>query len=204
MTHARPARYVARSDGQPADRACPAGICPEAADQLTGYRLPERTLAALARMVPSRQIAAASVMVRQNNCSGDFARALLAATPAVLRADDPRGRQSDRGGARRLAAMERELVRRQLAAQQLAAGYYEDLLLLALTASFVRGLMRNDVVRLWLQSRYTGNAITLERMASRSDSARRPKRPMKLPYTHGSAGLRSVRTQEGGSREDSR
>ncbi|PRX31673.1 hypothetical protein B0G75_105463 [Paraburkholderia sp. BL18I3N2] len=188
MTHARPARYVARSDRQSADRACPPGICPEAADQLTGYRLPERTHTALARMVPSRQVAVASVMVRQNNCSGDFARALLAATPAGLRADDPRGRQSDREGVRRLADMERGLIRVQLVAQELAAGYYDDLFLLALTASFVGSWMRNDVVRLWLQSRYPGNAVTLGRMASRSECARHAKRPMKLAYTPVSAG----------------
>jgi hypothetical protein len=139
-------------------------------------------------MVPSRQVAVASVMVRQNNCSGDFARALLAATPAGLRADDPRGRQSDRDGVRRLAAMERGLIRAQLAAQELAAGYYDDLFLLALTASFVGSWMRNDVVRLWLQSRYPGNAVTLGRMASRSECARHAQRPMKLAYAPVSTG----------------
>lgn len=182
VTHARPARYVARSDGESATRARRAGLCPEAAGQMIGYRLPERTLAALARMVPSRQVAAASVMVRQNNCSGDLARALLAATPAGLRVDDPRGRQSDRDGVRRLAAMERALVRLQATTQELAAGYSDDLLLLALTAGLVRGWMRNYVVRAWLQSHYAGNAVTLERMGSRSGCVRQAKRPMKLPW----------------------
>ena len=86
----------------------------------------------------------------------------------------------------------------QLAAQELAAGYYDDLLLLALTASFVRNWMRNDVVKLWLQSRYPGNAVTLGRMASRSESARQAKRPMKLSYTPVSAGSRPVRARRSG------
>jgi hypothetical protein len=133
-------------------------------------------------MVPSRQVASASVMVRQNNCTGDLARALLAATPAGLRADDPRGRQSDRDGVRRLVAMEGGLVRMQGIAQDLAAGYHSDLVVLALTASLVRGWMGNDVVRGWLQSHYAGNAVTLERIASRSEGARHAKRPMKLPW----------------------
>jgi hypothetical protein len=193
VTTARPARYVAPSGGPSADHACPAGICPEAAALLGGYRLPERTRAALVRVVPSRQVVAASVMVRQNNCSGDLACALLAATPARLRADDPRGRQSDRDGVRRLAAMERGLVRLQMTAQELAAGYHADLVLLALTTSLVRGWMRNDVVRAWLQSRCAGNAVTLERLASRSEGARPAERPMKLPWSPARAESRPLR-----------
>ncbi|HEX7911690.1 MAG TPA: hypothetical protein VF534_26850 [Paraburkholderia sp.] len=81
----------------------------------------------------------------------------------------------------------------QLSAQELAAGYHDDLLLLALTASFVRGWMRNEVVRLWLQSHYAGHAATLGRMAARSDSARQAKRPMKLSWAPASAGSQPVR-----------
>lgn len=56
--------------------------------------------------------------------------------------------------------MERGLVRMQLAAQDLAAGYYDDLLLFAPTASFVRGWMGNEVVRGRLQSRHSSNFRT--------------------------------------------
>lgn len=183
MTSARPARYVARIDGELAGRECLVGVCPEVASGLTGYRLPERTVVALTRMVPSRQVAAANIMVRQNNVSGDFARALLAATPGCQRADDPRGRQSNRDRARLLAEMERGLVGMQETARDLAAGYHDDLFFLALIASFVRGWMEDDVVRDWLGSQYAGNAATLERIASASDCAKKAKRPMKLAYS---------------------
>lgn len=182
MTNARPARFVARTESAPGRPANPAGVCPEALAQLNGYRLPDRTVAALQRMGSSRQVAAARVMVGQDNCSGDLARALLAATPASLRVDDPRGRQSDCKSARLLSAMEKGLVQMQDAARTQMSGYHEDLYCLALTASFVRGWICDDVVSAWLQLHYPGSACTLVQLASVSDMATIPKRPMRLPY----------------------
>lgn len=80
---------------------------------LAGYRLPGRTTSALRQMTGPRQLAAAHVMAGANNSSGDLARALLAATPASQRADDPRGRQSDRHRARLLSGMEKGLTHMQ-------------------------------------------------------------------------------------------
>ncbi|WP_408339540.1 plasmid partitioning protein RepB C-terminal domain-containing protein [Paraburkholderia agricolaris] len=182
MTNARPARFVARAESARAWPANPAGVCPEALAQLNGHRLPDRTVAALQRMGSSRQVAAARVMVGQDNCSGDLARALLAATPASLRVDDPRGRQSDCKSARLLSAMERGLVQMQDAARTQMSGYHDDLYCLALTASFVRSWICEDVVRTWLQLHYPGAAHTLAQLAAVSDRATVPKRPMRLPY----------------------
>ena len=182
MTTARPARFVARAVETSAGLADPAGICPEALALLAGYRLPDRTVAALRRMVTVRQLAAALVMVGANNCSGDLARALLAATPASQRADDPRGRQSDRHCARLLSGMEKGLTQMQETVQSLTPGYHDDLCSLALAASFVRGWMRDDVVTAWLQSHAPGTAATLGHLVSASEAATAPKRRMKLPY----------------------
>lgn len=182
MTTARPARFVARAAETPTGRAAPAGICPEALALLAGYRLPDRTVAALTRMVTVRQLAAVLVMVGANNCSGDLARALLAATPASQRADDPRGRQSDRHRARLLSGMENGLTHMQETVQSLTPGYHDNLCCLALAASFVRGWMRDDVVTAWLQSHAPGTAATLGHLVSASEAATAPKRRMKLPY----------------------
>jgi len=182
MTNARPARFVAHTESAPGRPANPAGVCPEALAKLNGYRLPDRTVAALQRMGSSRQVAAARVMVGQDNCSGDLARALLAATAASLRVDDPRGRQSDCKSARLLSAMEKGLVRMQDAARTQMSGYHEDLYCLALTASFVRGWICDDVVSAWLQLHYPGTTCALVQLASVSDMATIPKRPMRLPY----------------------
>ncbi|CAB3718448.1 hypothetical protein LMG24238_04667 [Paraburkholderia sediminicola] len=182
MTTARPARFVARAVESSTGPAGPAGICPEALALLAGYRLPDRTVAALRRMVTLRQLAAALVMVGEDNCSGDLARALLAATRASQRADDPRGRQSDRHRARLLSRMEKGLTHMQETVRFLTPSYHDDLCCLALAASFVRGWMRDDVVTAWLQSHTPGAATTLGRLVSASETATAPKRRMKLPY----------------------
>lgn len=182
MTTARPARFVARAAETSTGRVAPPGICPEALALLAGYQLPDRTVAALRRMVTVRQLAAALVMVGANNCSGDLARALLAATPASQRADDPRGRQSDRHRARLLSGMEKGLTRMQETVQSLTPGYHDDLCSLALAASFVRGWMRDDVVTEWLHSHSPSAAATLAQLISASETATAPKRRMKLPY----------------------
>jgi hypothetical protein len=182
MTTGRPARFVARvvevADGQ----AAPAGICPEALAVLAGYRLPERTTSALRRMKDPRQLAAARVMAGADNCSGDLARALLAATPASQRADDPRGRQSDRLGVKLLSGLEKGLTHMQETVQFLTPGYHDDLYCLALAASFVRGWMQDDVVTAWLLAHAPGAAAALGDLVSVSEKASAPRRTMKLPY----------------------
>lgn len=182
MTATRPARFVARVVEISTERATPVGICPEALALLAEYRLPDRTVAALRRMVTLRQLAAALVMIGADNCSGDLARAFLAVTPASQRADDPRGRHSDRHRARLLSGMEKGLTRMQETVRSLRPCYHEDLYCLASTASFVRGWMRDDVVTAWLQSHNPGAAATLGQLAAASETATAPKRRMKLPY----------------------
>ena len=150
---------------------------------LVGYRLPVRTTSALGRMTAPRQLAAARVMAGANNCSGDLARALLAATPASQRADEPRGRQSDRRRARLLSGMEKGLTHMQETVRSLTPRYDDDLYCLAVTASFVRGWMRDDVVMAWLHSHAPGAFATLQIEVRRaSEAATVPKRRMKLPY----------------------
>ena len=182
MTTARPARFVARAVESAPGLVGPAGICPEALALLAGYRLPDRTVAALRRMIAPRQLATALVMVGANNCSGDLARALLAATHASQRADDPRGRQSDRHCARLLSGMEKGLTHMQETVRFLTPSYHDDLCSLALAASFVRGWMRDDVVTEWLHSHSPSAAATLAQLISASETATAPKRRMKLPY----------------------
>jgi hypothetical protein len=183
MTQARPARFIRRSNATQAGCERPPEICAEAFDLLVGQSLPKRTVAALARMTPARQIAAAQTMAAVDNLSGDFARALLAATPSSERVDDARGRQSHPDCAARLAGMERGLVQMQLEAAELRSHYDDDLLHLALAASYVRGWMRNEVVTTWLRSHHPKFTIVLDRLANAADFAIEPRRPMRLPYS---------------------
>lgn len=183
MTQARPARFIRRSNAARAGCERPPEICEEAFALVAGQTLPKRTVAALARMTPGRQVATAQTMVAVDNLSGDFARALLAATPSNERSDDARGRQSHPDCAGRLARMERGLVQMQFEAAELRSHYDDDLFHLALAASHVRGWMRNEVVTTWLYSHHPEFAVVLDRLVKAADFAIEPGRPMRLPYS---------------------
>ncbi len=183
MTQARPARFIRRSNAAQAGCERPSEICAEAFELFVGQTLPKRTVAALARMTPARQVATARTMVAVDNLSGDFARALLAATPSSERTDDARGRQSHPDCAARLAGMERGLVQMQLEAAELRSHYDDELFHLALAASYVRGWMRNEVVTTWLRSHHPKFTIVLDRLAKAADFAAQPRRSMRLPYS---------------------
>lgn len=187
MTQARPARFVRRSNAVQTGCERPPEICAAAYALVVGQTLPKRTVAALARMTPVRQVAATQTMVAVDNLCGDFARALLAATPSSERVDDARGRQSHPDFAARLAGMERGLVQMQLEAAELRSHYDDDLFHLALAASYVRGWMRNEVVTTRLGSHHPKFSIVLDRLAKATDFAIEPGRPMRLPYSPGAS-----------------
>ncbi|NPT67394.1 hypothetical protein GS910_24655 [Paraburkholderia sp. RL16-012-BIC-B] len=183
MTQARPARFIRRSNAARTECERPAELCAEAFALVVGQTLPKRTIAALARMTPARQVITARTMVAVDNLSGDFARALLAATPSSERVDDARGRQSHPDFAGRLARMEQGLVQMQVEAAELRSHYDDDLFHLAVAASYVRGWMRNKVVTTWLYSHHAEFAVVLDRLAKAADFAIEPRRPMRLPYS---------------------
>jgi hypothetical protein len=183
IMHARPARFIRRSSGSRGECQKPPEICDEAFALVARQILPKRTVVALGRMVPTRQVAAVRMMVTLANLSGDLARALLAATPSIERCDDPRGRQSQAVCAGRLAKMERSLVQMQLEAAELRSHYDHDLLYLALASSFVRNWMGNEVVDAWLHSHHPEFYIKLKSLVKAANFAIEPGRPMKLPYS---------------------
>jgi hypothetical protein len=86
MTQARPARFICRSNDSRGGRESVTALCEEAVALVVGLTLPKRTVAALGRMVPARQVAAVRIMVAVNNLSGDFARS-PAGSDACQRAD---------------------------------------------------------------------------------------------------------------------
>ncbi|WNC95042.1 hypothetical protein RI103_34775 [Paraburkholderia sp. FT54] len=183
VTQAQPARFMHRSPKVGDEEKSPPGICEEAFVLFAPLVLPKRTVAALVRMVPTRQIAAVAVMNAVDNFSGDFARALLAATPASKRADDARGRQSHAECAARLARLELGLVQLQREAAELRSQYEADLVQLALTASFVRDWMKNKVVAEWIHLHHPDFAAVLENLVKASECAVVPGRKMKLAFS---------------------
>ena len=132
------------------------GICPDAADLLKDTDCPLTVFDTLRRMAPLRQIEAAELMVGQNNFSGMFAKALLAATPEKLLIE-PR---KIRAGAinavtsEQIARMERELASLQTQVKSVEETYGIDNLHLTVARGYVRKLLANGRVTRWLSQRH--------------------------------------------------
>ena len=173
-------RFICRtvSSGNPV----PVNLCPEAAAMVAEQRLPARTRQALEKMSPARQVEAVSMMVRQDNLTGDFARALLAATPASMRIDAAHGHVSHPDCVRRLGRITQRLTAAQQDAQCLRSRHDENLLLLTLAAGWARGWVRDAVIAQWLKARRPDYAAVLERLVQDADYAIVPGRRMKLAY----------------------
>lgn len=126
------------------------GICKEAVEILKDMPCPLIAFDMLRQMVPIRQVEAAELIVGQNNFTGMFAKALLAATP-----DDqlivPRRRVSDRGAStEQIGRMERELARLQVQVKSIEDSYGTDNLHLTVARGYVRSLLNNARVVRWL------------------------------------------------------
>ncbi|MGF6725212.1 hypothetical protein P3T43_004583 [Paraburkholderia sp. GAS41] len=147
-----------------------------------GTRLPVRTIGAITQMTPARQFVVVKLMCACNNFGGDFARALLSATPrAQMIASGPHKRSGgDR--ARRFAGAECQLLEMLERAKNLATGYNIELVYLAVAGSAVRSWLLNDDVVAWIASRYPMYLPNLMRLAGNADEAKEAKRPMTLPY----------------------
>ena len=106
----------------------------------------------LRRMMPLRQIEAVELMAGQNNFSGVFAKALLAATPEKLLV---KSAKSSNGAEQpitsdQIARMERELASLQTQVKSVEETYGIDNLHLTVVLGYIRKLMANTRVTRWL------------------------------------------------------
>lgn len=178
---ARTPRFICRTVG-PTDNAPPGNLCQEAIAVVAGQALPVRTLRALGAMVAVQQVHILSIMLRQNNLTGDFARALLAATPVNLRTDARRLCRASPDCNRRLARAVRRLTAAQQEAEPLRVRHDDNLLVLALAAGWARTWVRDEVIALWLASHRPAELAILKRIVDDADFAVAPRRHLKLPY----------------------
>jgi hypothetical protein len=181
-TCAVPAKQDTGSDTAPFTQGKAVDAPEDAAAILAGQALPVRTIHALDRMVPARRSAIANLMSAVGNLTGDFARALLAATPEGMRATVARSQRVDNSHARSFARIEKRLMGLHTKNQMLSAGHNDNLRCLAVCASYVRGWTHNRHVLAWLRLHYPVHAASLEQIAEEADCAKEPKRAMKLPY----------------------
>ncbi|MFM0204694.1 hypothetical protein PQR53_33195 [Paraburkholderia fungorum] len=162
--------------------------------------LPARTVQALARMAPSRRSAVIAVMKLVDNFTGDFACALLAATPAGERSCVVQTQRSDILRMRSFARSEKRLIGLHARSQVLCVSHADNLVGLAVCISFVRTWIRSPDVLAWLRVAHPHHLASLERIVGAADAAREPGRPMKLPFSPGRqsvAGKRTMKAPQG-------
>ncbi|WP_434108157.1 hypothetical protein [Paraburkholderia caffeinilytica] len=177
-----PANRGTDSDNAHCTQGTPIGAPEDASAILAGQTLPVRTIRALDRMAPLRRAAVANLMGTLDNVTGDFAHALLAATPAGLRVVARRSQRVDRRRVQRFARLEKRLLAAHVKNQLLSAGHNDNLRYLAVCISFIRGWTSSDGILVWLRLRYPIQTASLERMVKEADCATEWKRAMKLPY----------------------
>ena len=166
------------------------GICPEAYELLASKVCPGTTFAALRRMTAMRQLEAAELMCGQNNFGSTFARAILAAsTPEQLVTKRRSAQHTHNELAAQLARMERELGKLQIRVGGTEEMYGIEHLHLAVTSSYIANLMRNVSIATWLRLRFPEYFAQMERSAKQMESAKEPRRTMKLPYERKSKSL---------------
>ncbi|MGF6900378.1 hypothetical protein [Paraburkholderia sp. GAS348] len=186
-TRAVPAKQDTGSDTTPYKQGNAVDASEDAAAIPAGQTLPARTIQALGRMVPVRRTAVANLMNAVDNLTGDFAHALLAATPEGMRVTVARSERVDSSRARSFARIEKRLMGLHAKNQMLSAGHNDNLRYLAVCASYVRGWTHNRHIVAWLRLHYPVHAASLEQIAQEADCAKEPKRAMKLPYPTESA-----------------
>ena len=153
------------------------GISPGAVELLKDVQCPAIVFDLLRQMLPTRQVEAAELMIGQNNFSGQFARALLGATPDKLLVKSQKRAANAGSSADQLARMEHELARLQIQVKSVEDTYGVDNLHLTVARGYVRSLLSNPRIVRWIDQHrpeYLGElqAIAeIEAIAATADAA---------------------------------
>jgi hypothetical protein len=127
------------------------GICPEAADLLRDKQIALTGFQILKKMKPMRQIEAAELMVAMNKYTVNYARSLLAATPAS-ELKDPEKPKAVRGISRQqLELMERESANLERELRLVEDTYGTDHLDLVLGRGYVSKLISNARITRYIE-----------------------------------------------------
>ncbi|MGD9294823.1 MAG: plasmid partitioning protein RepB C-terminal domain-containing protein [Roseobacter sp.] len=127
------------------------GICPEAAELLKDKQVALTGFRVLKKMKPLRQIEAAQLMVAMNKFTVNYARSLLAATPAS-ELKDPEKPKGLKGLSRQqLELMERESANLERELRLVEDTYGRDHLDLVLARGYVSKLITNARITRYLE-----------------------------------------------------
>jgi hypothetical protein len=143
-------------------------------------RLPDRTVASLARMNSFRQGKVLALMQRTGCFTGDFAIALLAATPARELADGESVIHRNSRFAANLTRYERRLEVALRVIEVLAPDYPLMLVERTLQVAFGRHLLAIGPARDWLRQRAPLSLEVLQDAGVAAEPARRPRRHIRV------------------------
>ncbi len=144
------------------------GICPEAVELLKDAPAPRAVFRVLKRMVPLRQIEAATLVTELGKYSGRYAEALLAATPDnQLLARRQTHPSPLRGGLKRVALLEGEA--RNIETQYRAAedAYAQSQLDLVVARAYASRLLDNTEVLRYLSRHHIDLLAGMQRICAR-------------------------------------
>ncbi len=128
------------------------GICDEAADLLKDKIIAGGVFAVLKRMIPMRQIEAATLMNDANNYGITYAKAILGGTPKEQLKDPSKPKQIKGLDPERMARMEAEMTSLQREYRLIEEGYGIDVLNLTLAKGYLTSLLENKRI-----AKYLGN-----------------------------------------------
>jgi len=130
------------------------GISSEAAELLKNAHMSPNAIRILRKMKPSRQVEVSEIMIAAHNTTVPFAKALLAATPAVQLVDSERKKQDMGLSPEEMARMERET---QLLARDIKLvkeSYGRDTLNLVLACGYLSRMLEYGKVVRFLSNQY--------------------------------------------------
>lgn len=130
------------------------GICPEAVALLKEKRATANALRHFRKVKPMRQIEMAELMRASNNFSVQYAKCLLAATPAEQLVDPEEGKQIDGLSSVDVARMEREMDCISEDFKQLEDTYGKNVLKLVVVVGYIKSLIDNARVVRYLAQHY--------------------------------------------------
>ncbi|PRY05996.1 recombinase family protein [Paraburkholderia sp. BL25I1N1] len=164
----------ASTDGQIGERSSGNAVC------LYPESLPRLTVNVLQRMSSARADSAMGLMNKTTCVAGDFALALLAATPDDHLRVVPAGACANGRLRRRLARQERELRDELGAIERFTATYQLELVELTLHRSLGRQLAAQSRIQTWLYNRDYRYLELLQSVAGRAGPLNTPRRVMRV------------------------
>jgi hypothetical protein len=128
------------------------GICPKAVELLQDHQFTPDVTRHLRKMKPARQIEAVELMIAANTITAAHADALLKATPPEQRTDQapPKPEEPKGDPLEQIVRLEREMNQVQEKYKRTEESYGSELLNLVVAKGYLKKLMENDGVRVFV------------------------------------------------------